>query len=213
MAKASTASLAPASNPDGFKGELRSYQADALAWLKFLDTTNLGGCLALDMGLGKTLQMLTFLQEQQNRHKDTTNLVILPTTLIFNWQAEASKFCPDLKLFVHRGGTRQKNNHHWHEYDIILTTYGMVRSDIELFKSFPFNYVVLDESQAIKNPDSLISKAVKQLNAQNRLVMTGTPVENNTFDLFSQMEFINPGLLGSQEFFKSEFATPKTRYP
>lgn len=194
--------------PHNVKATLRDYQLEGYKWLSFLDEFKWGGILADDMGLGKTLQMLTFLQEQQNRHKDTTNLVILPTTLIFNWQAEASKFCPDLKLFVHRGGTRQKNNHHWHEYDIILTTYGMVRSDIDLFKSFPFNYVVLDESQAIKNPDSLISKAVKQLNAQNRLVMTGTPVENNTFDLFSQMEFINPGLLGSQEFFKSEFATP-----
>ena len=160
------------------------------------------------MGLGKTLQMLTFLQEQQNRDKRGVNLVVLPTTLIFNWQAEAAKFCPKLKLFVHRGGTRQKVNEHWRDYDIILTTYGMVRSDIELFREFDFNYIVLDESQAIKNPDSLISKAARLLNSRNRLVMTGTPVENNTFDLYSQMEFLNPGLLGSAEFFKTEFANP-----
>lgn len=194
--------------PVNVDAKLRDYQVEGFKWLNFLDEFAWGGILADDMGLGKTLQMLTFLQEQQNRTPHTVNLVVLPTTLIFNWQAEAKKFCPDLKLYVHRGGTRQKSNEHWRDYDIILTTYGMVRSDIELFRAFYFNYIILDESQAIKNPDSLISKAVKLLNSRNRLVMTGTPVENNTFDLYSQMEFINPGLLGSGEFFKSEFANP-----
>jgi SNF2 family DNA or RNA helicase len=194
--------------PKNIKAKLRDYQVEGFKWLNFLDEFSWGGILADDMGLGKTLQMLTFLQEQQNRDKKGTNLVVLPTTLIFNWQAEAEKFCPKLKLYVHRGGTRQKVNEHWKDYDIILTTYGMVRSDIELFREFHFNYIILDESQAIKNPDSLISKAVKLLNSRNRLVMTGTPVENNTFDLYSQMEFLNPGLLGSGEFFKTEFATP-----
>jgi SNF2 family DNA or RNA helicase len=194
--------------PENINAKLRDYQVEGFKWLNFLDEFSWGGILADDMGLGKTLQMLTFLQEQQNRDKKSVNLVVLPTTLIFNWQAEAAKFCPKLKLFVHRGGTRQKVNEHWKDYDIILTTYGMVRSDIELFREFDFNYIVLDESQAIKNPDSLISKAVRLLNSRNRLVMTGTPVENNTFDLYSQMEFLNPGLLGSAEFFKTEFANP-----
>jgi SNF2 family DNA or RNA helicase len=194
--------------PNNIDAKLRDYQVEGFKWLNFLDEFSWGGILADDMGLGKTLQMLTFIQEQQNRDPKAVNLVVLPTTLIFNWQAEAAKFCPDLKLYVHRGGTRQKANEHWSEYDIILTTYGMVRSDIELFREFHFNYIILDESQAIKNPDSLISKAVKLLNSRNRLVMTGTPVENNTFDLYSQMEFINPGLLGSGEFFKTEFANP-----
>lgn len=194
--------------PKNIDAKLRDYQVEGFKWLNFLDEFSWGGILADDMGLGKTLQMLTFLQEQQNRDKSGVNLVVLPTTLIFNWQAEAAKFCPELKLFVHRGGTRQKVNGHWKDYDIILTTYGMVRSDIELFREFHFNYIVLDESQAIKNPDSLISKAARLLNARNRLVMTGTPVENNTFDLYSQMEFLNPGLLGSAEFFKTEFANP-----
>ncbi len=194
--------------PQNIHAQLRDYQVEGYKWLNFLDEFSWGGILADDMGLGKTLQMLTFLQEQQNRKPDGVNLVVLPTTLIFNWQAEAEKFCPKLKLFIHRGGTRQKVNEHWHEYDIILTTYGMVRSDIELFREFKFNYIILDESQAIKNPDSLISKAVKLLQSRNRLVMTGTPVENNTFDLYSQMEFINPGLLGSGEFFKAEFSNP-----
>jgi SNF2 family DNA or RNA helicase len=194
--------------PTNIQAKLRDYQVEGFKWLNFLDEFSWGGILADDMGLGKTLQMLTFLQEQQNRNKHSVHLVVLPTTLIFNWQAEAAKFCPDLKLYVHRGGTRQKVNEHWKDYDIILTTYGMVRSDVELFREFDFNYIVLDESQAIKNPDSLISKAARLLNSRNRLVMTGTPVENNTFDLYSQMEFLNPGLLGSAEFFKTEFATP-----
>ena len=194
--------------PKNIQAKLRDYQVEGFKWLNFLDEFSWGGILADDMGLGKTLQMLTFLQEQQNRDKKSVHLVVLPTTLIFNWQAEAAKFCPDLKLFVHRGGTRQKVNEHWRDYDIILTTYGMVRSDVELFREFDFNYIVLDESQAIKNPDSLISKAARLLNSRNRLVMTGTPVENNTFDLYSQMEFLNPGLLGSAEFFKTEFANP-----
>ncbi len=200
--------LPSVSVPMQVKAQLRDYQQEGLKWLSFLDEFGWGGILADDMGLGKTLQMLSFLQLQKNKHPDATNLVVLPTTLVFNWQAEAAKFCPELKLFVHRGGTRQKVNEHWHEYDIILTTYGMVRSDIDLFKSFPFHYIILDESQAIKNPDSLIAKAVKQLQSFNRLVMTGTPVENNTFDLYSQMDFLNPGLLGGQEFFKTEFANP-----
>ncbi|MBP6385621.1 MAG: SWIM zinc finger family protein [Pseudarcicella sp.] len=194
--------------PSNVNASQRDYQVEGFKWLNFLDEFSFGGILADDMGLGKTLQMLTFLQEQVNRHPDKVNLVVLPTTLIFNWLSEAKKFTPDLKLFVHRGGTRERKSDAWGENNIILTTYGMVRSDIELFRIFPFNYIVLDESQAIKNPDSLISKAVRLLEAKNKLVMTGTPVENNTFDLYSQMEFINPGLLGSAEFFRTEFANP-----
>ena len=194
--------------PSNVKATLRDYQNEGYKWLHFLDEFGWGGCLADDMGLGKTLQMLTFLQEQKNRLKNVTNLVVVPTSLIFNWEAEAEKFTPELKLFVYRGAARQKDVSYFKEYDIILSTYGTVRSDVELLSTFRFNYVILDESQAIKNPDSLISKAVRLLQARNRLVMTGTPVENNTFDLYSQMQFLNPGLLTSQEFFKSEYATP-----
>lgn len=198
--------------PKNIKAELRDYQVEGYKWLNFLDEFKWGGCLADDMGLGKTLQMLTFLQEQQNRNPEGTNLVVLPTTLIFNWQAEVEKFCPDLKYYVHRGVVRSKNLSFFKDYDLILTTYGTIRSDIEILKNFRFNYIVLDESQAIKNPDSLISKAVRLLSAKNRLVMTGTPVENNTFDLYSQMEFLNPGFLGSKEYFKTEYATPIDKY-
>ena len=194
--------------PKNITATLRDYQQEGYKWLHFLDEFSWGGCLADDMGLGKTLQVLTFLQEQKNRFPDAVNLVDVPTTLLFNWQAEVDKFAPELRIHLHRGIGRQRNMDFLKTCDIVLTTYGTLRSDIETFKKVRFNYVVLDESQAIKNPDSLTSKAVKLLSAKNRLVMTGTPVENNTFDLYSQMDFLNPGLLGGQEFFRTEFATP-----
>jgi SNF2 family DNA or RNA helicase len=194
--------------PDNTKATLRHYQEEGFKWLNFLDEFGWGGCLADDMGLGKTVQMLVFLQHQKNKNPGTTNLVLVPTTLIFNWQAEAQKFTPELNLYVHRGMGRRKDIDFFSEYDIILTTYGTMRSDVDLLKGFNFHYIILDEAQAIKNPDSLTSRASRQLKAKNRLTMTGTPVENNTFDLYSQFEFLNPGMLGNAEFFRSEYATP-----
>ncbi|WAC11082.1 DEAD/DEAH box helicase [Dyadobacter pollutisoli] len=198
--------------PGNVNATLRQYQEEGYKWINFLDEFGWGGCLADDMGLGKTLQMLTFLQQQKNINPEHTNLVVVPTTLIFNWQAEATKFTPDLKLYVHRGMTRRKDISFFREYDIILTTYGTMRSDVELLRQFDFHYIVLDEAQAIKNPDSLTSKASRLLRAKNRLTMTGTPVENNTFDLYSQFEFLNPGMLGHADFFRTEYATPIDRY-
>lgn len=198
--------------PKNARADLRNYQMEGFKWLRFLEEFNWGGCLADDMGLGKTLQVLTFLQAQKEEKPEAINLVVVPTTLIFNWQAEVQKFAPEMRVFVHRGVGRSKDTGDFRSHDIILTTYGTLRSDIELLKDFVFNYVVLDESQAIKNPQAQVSKAVKLLSAQNRLVMTGTPVENNTFDLYSQMDFLNPGLLGSQDFFRTEFATPIDKY-
>ncbi|TLV00014.1 SNF2-related protein [Dyadobacter luticola] len=198
--------------PENINATLRQYQEEGYKWIHFLDEFGWGGCLADDMGLGKTLQMLTFLQQQKNQNPANTNLVVVPTTLIFNWQAEAAKFTPDLKLFVHRGMARRKDIEFFKEYDIILTTYGTMRSDVELLRHFDFNYIILDEAQAIKNPDSLTSKASRLLHAKNRLTMTGTPVENNTFDLYSQFEFLNPGMLGHADFFRTEYATPIDKY-
>jgi SNF2 family DNA or RNA helicase len=194
--------------PFNVQATLRPYQKEGFKWLCFLDEFGWGGCLADDMGLGKTLQALTFLQYQHNRFPKATSLVVLPTTLIFNWQAEAAKFCPQLRLFVHRGTTRQKSSTHFSQYHLILTTYGTLRSDIEIFSAFRFHYVILDEAQAIKNTTSQISKAVRLLKAYNRLTMTGTPVENNTFDLYSQFEFLNPGILGSEDSFDKQYAGP-----
>ncbi len=136
----------------------------------------------------------------------------MPKTLIFNWQAEAAKFCPELRLYVHTGPQRTKNTRVFNKYDIILSTYGSVRSDRELLQDFRFHYVILDEAQAIKNPDSMIAKAVKLINAKNRLTMTGTPVENNTFDLYSQFDFLNPGFLGAEDFFRAEYAVLIDKY-
>jgi SNF2 family DNA or RNA helicase len=195
--------------PKGLNANLRPYQEEGYKWLNFLDEFGWGGCLADDMGLGKTVQVLTFLLEQKKRFPDQPNLVVVPKTLIFNWQAEVEKFAPSLRVFVHAGIVRKKDSlEHFRDYDIVLSTYSTVRSDIEIFCKFRFHYIILDESQAIKNPGSMLSKAVKLLQANNRITMTGTPVENNTFDLYSQFEFINPGLLGSAEFFRNEYATP-----
>jgi SNF2 family DNA or RNA helicase len=198
--------------PENINATLRHYQEEGYKWINFLHEFGWGGCLADDMGLGKTLQMLTFIQQQKNRNNNYTNLVVVPTTLIFNWQAEASKFTPDLKLYVHRGMARRKDISFFDEYDIILTTYGTMRSDVDLLREINFHYIILDEAQAIKNPDSLTSKASRLLRATNRLTMTGTPVENNTFDLYAQFEFLNPGMLGHADFFRTEYATPIDKY-
>ncbi len=194
--------------PKNVKAQLRHYQQGGFHWLKFLHEFKWGGCLADDMGLGKTLQVLTLLQHLKNEKQLATSLIVVPTTLIFNWQEEVRKFCPGLSIHIHRGAERSESSDEFSKYDIVLTTYGTLRSDIKWIKDFSFDYVILDESQAIKNPSSQISRAVRLLNAQHRLAMTGTPVENNTFDLYSQLEFLNPGFLGSQEFFRGEYATP-----
>ena len=194
--------------PENVNATLRDYQLEGYKWLNFLDEFGWGGCLADDMGLGKTLQIITFIQAQKIKTPGAVMLVVVPTSLIFNWQAEVEKFCPNLRIHVHRGAGRAKNAGEFTNCDIVLTTYGMMRSDVEWLRDFRFQYVILDESQAIKNPNSLAAKAAKLLQPHNRLAMTGTPVENNTFDLYSQMDFLNPGLLGSQEFFRSEYATP-----
>lgn len=196
--------------PSLFKGTLRPYQKAGFNWLRFLNSYNFGGCLADDMGLGKTVQTLAMLQavkEEQNGSTGTS-LLVMPTSLIYNWEMEAVKFTPDLKVLNYTGTQRDKDVEKFAEYDLVLTSYGLVRLDIELLEKFYFNYIILDESQAIKNPSSNIAKAVKQLQSKHKLILTGTPVENTTLDLWSQMSFINPGLLGNQSFFKNEFLNP-----
>jgi SNF2 family DNA or RNA helicase len=160
------------------------------------------------MGLGKTLQILTFLQHQVNNNKKDTHLIVLPTTLVFNWQDEIKKFVKNLKVLVHTGINRDKDTKKFAKYNLVIITYGVLMNDIEFLKNFKFNYVILDESQAIKNPQSKRYKAALLLKAKNRIALTGTPIENNTFDLYSQMNFVNPGFLGSQKSFKEEYSTP-----
>jgi len=193
--------------PKGIKATLRDYQKEGLNWLVFLDENKLGGCLADDMGLGKTLQTITFLQYlKKNNPKAKPSLIIAPTSLIFNWQSEIEKFCPTLKVLSFTGANRMEHKDKFDKYDIILSTYGSLLNDIEFLKDYKFNYVILDESQAIKNPASKRYKSVRLLNSHNRLVLTGTPIENNTFDLYAQLNFLNPGLLGTMTHFRKSFS-------
>ena len=194
--------------PNCFKGHLRPYQKAGFNWLQFLNKYNFGGCLADDMGLGKTVQTLALLLDQKEKGINTASLLIMPTSLIYNWEMEANKFTPDLKIFTYTGTSRIKDVGQFEGYDLVLTSYGITRLDIDILKEYKFNYVILDESQAIKNPTSNISKAVKKLHSCFKLILTGTPLENSTLDLWSQMTFINPGLLGTQKFFRNAFLNP-----
>jgi SNF2 family DNA or RNA helicase len=194
--------------PAGFHGQLRPYQKAGYNWLRFLNDFHLGGCLADDMGLGKTVQTLALLQSQKEKGESGTSLLVMPTTLIYNWEMEAAKFAPNLKILNYTGTQRNKDVSRFAKYDVVLTSYGITRLDVEALQAFYFNYIILDESQVIKNPSSNIAKAVLQLKSRFKLTLTGTPLENTTLDLWSQMTFINPGLLGGQTFFKNEYQIP-----
>ncbi len=193
--------------PPGFQGELRPYQRAGFNWLRFLNEYRLGGCLADDMGLGKTVQTLTLLQGEKEKGAGTT-LLIMPTSLVYNWEMEAAKFTPALKILNYTGTLRNKDIRRFEKYDLVLTSYGITRLDVDLLSQFYFNYIILDESQVIKNPTSNIAKAVRELKSRHKLVLTGTPIENTTLDLWSQMSFINPGILGSQSYFRNEYQHP-----
>ena len=194
------------------KASLRPYQLSGFHWLQSLDELGWGGCLADDMGLGKTLQTISFLQYVKEKYPGSTQLVVCPTSLIFNWENELQKFCPSLKFHIHYGSNRELNKTHFTEYDVVLTTYGVVRNDVEELSGFLWQYVILDESQAIKNPDARVTRAIKELRAVNRVIISGTPVQNNTSDLFAQFNFLNPGLLGNREYFNREFAVPIDKF-
>ena len=198
--------------PEHLKATLRPYQLAGFQWLIFLNEAGWGGILADDMGLGKTVQTLTFFQHYKNSRDNVNFLVVCPTTLMYNWENEIKKFTPELTHVIHHGPKRSINPGAYDAFDIIITTYGTMRSDIKMFKEIEFDYVVLDESQSIKNPQSQVAKASLLLNSKNRLALSGTPVQNNTFDLYAQMNFLNPGMLGSREFFMSEFATPIDKF-
>lgn len=195
--------------PKRFVGELRPYQIAGYHWLHFLHEYEFGGCLADDMGLGKTVQVLVFLLSlRESGHSQAPDLIVVPRSLLVNWQREAARFTPTLKTMLHFGPTRSKENPPFEEHDLVITTYGTMLRDIQLLREYRFHYVVLDESQTIKNPLAKTSRAARRLNSDHRLVMTGTPVENTTFELWSQFAFLNPGLLGSLEYFKEEYGTP-----
>jgi non-specific serine/threonine protein kinase len=193
--------------PKNLKGELRDYQKAGYNWLNFLKEFSFGGCLADDMGLGKTVQTLAFIQNEIN-NKNLPNLIVSPTSVLFNWQREIEKFTPDIEFVLHYGTKRSRDVRALRNKTLILTTYGHLRRDINFLKDIDFHYIILDESQNIKNPQSETAQASRNLNSKNRLALTGTPVENNTMDLWSQFSFLSPGLLGSQSFFKETFMRP-----
>ncbi len=198
LSKASTASLAPAETPDEFRGDLRSYQAEALSWLRFLDTTGLGGCLALDMGLGKTPTMLAHLAGTAG---EDPALVIAPPAVVGNWAAEARKFVPGLKVLVHHGASRAEEDEiagQAAKADVIITTYATAVRDIEALEKIEWGRVVLDEAQAIKNPANDTAQQLRRLNAHSRIALTGTPIENGLGDLWAILDFTNPGLVGAR---------------
>jgi len=194
--------------PENFHGELRDYQKAGYDWMSFLKDFSFGGILADDMGLGKTVQALCLLRRETQKYPRRPNLIVAPTSVIFNWTREIERFTPGTNYLVHYGTRRTRDLRRLKKFHIILTTYGHLRRDISFLKDLDFNYVILDESQYIKNPNSETSKAVRLLSAGNRLALTGTPVENNTMDLWAQFAFINPGLLGDQNFFKETFQRP-----
>jgi superfamily II DNA or RNA helicase len=208
--------------PAGFVGELRPYQQEGVGWLGFLRDFGFGGCLADDMGLGKTVQILALLEarrELRERSRSANgstrraaralavpsgpSLVVVPKSLIFNWRQEAARFAPRLRVLDYTGPLRRRGRERFGDYDAVLTTYGTLRNDVVDLKDVRFDYVILDEAQAIKNADSASAKAARLLQADHRLALSGTPVENHIGELWSLVEFLNPGMLGAASIFRT----------
>jgi len=216
LSGAAAESLRPVEPPPGFAATLRPYQQRGLSWLMFLSSLGLGSCLADDMGLGKTVQLLAV--ESLQRHQDPDagpTLLICPMSLVGNWQREAARFAPNLRVYAHHGGTRLRGDalrEHLADTDLVVTTYATATRDIDDFCGYPWNRVVLDEAQAVKNSLSQGAKAVRRLEAGHRVALTGTPVENRLAELWSIMDFLNPGLLGSPELFRTRYAIPVERH-
>jgi superfamily II DNA or RNA helicase len=187
----------PLDPPPTFRGRLREYQREALGWFEFLRRFGFGGCLADDMGLGKTVMVLALLDSRRRSRSPgapATSVAVVPRSLIFNWVDEAARFAPDLRVLDYTGEARSSAS--VGDYDLLLTTYGTLRRDAARLSEFQFDYVVLDEAQAIKNAATASSKAARLLRGHHRLALSGTPIENHLGELWSLFEFLNPGLLG-----------------
>ena len=210
--------LAIAPDPDTLQGTLREYQQRGLSWLSYLEQLGLNGCLADDMGLGKTVQVIARLaQEREMAEAEGINtlpptLLIAPTSVLGNWQREIHKFAPHITTAVHHGGNRTKDTKLFkamcRDHDVIITSFSLARLDAKLFSGVNWHRVVLDEAQNIKNPKAAQTKAILKLNANHRLALTGTPVENRLMDLWSIFNFLNPGYLGTQAQFRKQFEMP-----
>jgi superfamily II DNA or RNA helicase len=194
--------VTPIDPPGGFTGELREYQRAGLGWLKFLRENGLGGILADDMGLGKTVQALAHLESRREAGGRPPSLVVMPRSLLHNWKVEAGRFTPRLRVLEHWGKDRSRDVRTFENVDLVLTTYGTLRADAPFLKDGKFDCVILDEAQSIKNAHSATAKAARLLKGEQRLALSGTPIENHLGELWSLMEFLNPGLLGSASLFR-----------
>jgi superfamily II DNA or RNA helicase len=190
----------PEQPPKTFRGALRPYQSEALGWFSFLRDLGFGGCLADDMGLGKTIQVLALLEQRRGmkRSERRPSLVVVPRSVVFNWKREAARFTPELRVLDHATPDRIRATGHFMEYDLVITTYALLRQEVERFADFEFDYAILDEAQAIKNATSQSAKAATLIRARHRLALSGTPVENHLGELASLFEFLNPGMLGAK---------------
>ncbi len=193
----------PIDPPPTFQGQLRPYQREGLGWFQFLQRMRVGGCLADDMGLGKTVQVLALLDSRRQLSPQRPSIVVVPKSLVFNWQQEAARFTPQLRVLAYVGAARRSLMTQVQHTDVVLTTYATLLRDIAHIKDIRFDYAILDEAQAIKNDESQSAKACRLLTADHRLAMSGTPVENHLGELWSLFEFLNPGLLGSVATFRS----------
>jgi len=209
--------IKPVDQPKEFVGQLRPYQVVGLSWLAFMKQYGLGACLADDMGLGKTIEVIASLlnDKKQKKNKSIPNLLICPTSVVGNWQREMAKFAPKLKVMIHHGGDRLSGKEFAEsvmKHDLTITSYGLARRDAEDISSVNWKGVILDEAQNIKNPSSKIAQITCSLKSEHRYALTGTPVENRLMELWSIMEFLNPGYLGSQSRFNQSYVIPIERY-
>jgi SNF2 family DNA or RNA helicase len=205
--------------PASFQGQLRPYQLRGSSWLTFMRRWGLGACLADDMGLGKTIQAITLMlhvrEQAQRPHTVPPALLVCPTSVVGNWKREIARFAPELRAMVHHGGDRDQGeafNQSADQHDVVITTYAMMRRDVETLSAVSWSDVILDEAQNIKNPNAKQTQAARRLQAENRVALTGTPVENRLSELWSIMQFLNPGLLGSQKRFRESYSLPIERY-
>lgn len=194
--------------PNGLQATLRGYQQQGLSYLNFLREYGFGGILADEMGLGKTIQTLSFIQHMVERGDIGPNLIVVPTSVLPNWDREASKFVPELTRLIIYGTRRENMFKQIKDSDLVITTYALLRRDLEELQNYEFNSIILDEAQNIKNPNTITARSVRKINAQQRLCLSGTPIENNLFELWSLFEFLMPGFLGSQHAFQRGIVKP-----
>ncbi|MBD2627434.1 DEAD/DEAH box helicase [Trichormus variabilis] len=208
--------IAPLPTPASFRGQLRPYQERGAAWLAFLERWGLGACLADDMGLGKTIQFIAFLLHLQEENAlENPTLLVCPTSVMGNWEKEVKKFAPTLKVLEYHGDKRPKGKAFTEviqKHDLVITSYALIPRDLKLLQSINWQIIVLDEAQNVKNSDAKQSQAIRQIKTTFRIALTGTPVENRLQELWSILDFLNPGYLGNKQFFQRRFAMPIEKY-